>query len=821
MKSIVFSLFFLILSLISNAQSKTGNSISGTVLDAATQAPLEYGTVTVFQKGSKKPITGTTTDKSGTFNLTDIPAGIYTIVFENIGYNAVTMADVDVTKKDAIINLKNILLNVKQGTLETVKIVSKQKLIENKLDKLVYNAEKDITSQGGVATDLLKKIPQVSVDVDGNVQLAGNSGIKFLINGKPSAAFGSNIADVLQSIPSSQIKSIEVITNPGAKYDAQGLGGIINIILKTNTSKGYNANLSLTGGTQNENGSFNFNARKNDFGVSAFFSGSKRLATQNTNTSNRVTTENSITSNLDQLSQSSYTRGGYQTGAGFDWTYKKLNNFSGNFSYNVFGSNGHGYTNQALQPDVSSGMPAILTLINSENKYNNQSVDASLNYKRTFAKEGQELDASVSYNPGNSKGHSDADQFLLPADTIFYGNRSYNPAKTKESQFTLDYTQPFKNDVVLGVGSKISLYDINSNADVTSYQPSPKMYFADSALSNNLTYNQKVYAVYSELSFPVGKIFDAKVGGRYERTEINSYFSNAQQQANIPGYNTFVPSVFLSKKLGENQSIRLSYSKRIERPDYDDLNPFVNTSDPKNLSTGNPYLLPEIGNRYELGYSKDFGNFGSGMISLFYRENNHDIQPYVIYYPTYQVGDSVYSNVSVSTRQNIGKENNVGLNLFESFHFTPKLDVRTNVFFYWRHTINAIDVGFNNNSFNYRVNINATYQFTNTLVADFFGNFSSARHEAQGTYPSFTFYSTAIRKQFLKKKASIALTASNPFSQYLKMKTALQGTNFTVNGERKIPFRSIGLNFTWKFGKLEFKKKNDERDNNLNGPSSL
>jgi ferric enterobactin receptor len=818
MKKVLLVVFLIFSVGYISAQTKTANSIVGTVMDGASKQALPYGTVTIFKKGSKKAVTGTTTDKDGNFTLADVPSGIYSIVFENIGYKAFTLNDVDLTKKDAIVDLKNILLNVNQGTLEVVKVVSKTKLIENKLDKLVYNAEKDITSQGGVATDVLKKIPQVSVDVDGNVQLSGSSGVKFLINGKPSTAFGSNIADVLQSIPSSQIKSVEVITNPGAKYDAQGLGGIINIILKTNNTKGYNASISLTGGTRSENSSFNFNERNNNFGVSAFFSGNKRLPSNNSSNNYRVTTEGNTVSTLDQQSNSRYLREGYQTGAGFDWTYKKLNNFSGNFSYNLFESNGNGYTNQLLQQDVSS-TAAIASLINSGNKYVFKGIDAGLNYKRTFKKEGQELDAGFNTSPGNNNGHSYSEQYFLLPDSLYYGNKAYNPAKTTQSQFTIDYTQPLHGDVTLGVGGKISSYNINSSSDVNSYRPFIKDYFQDSSLSNNLTYKQKVYATYAEISFPVAKLFEVKVGGRYERTEINSYFSNAQQQVKIPGYNTFVPSLFLSRKIGENQSIRLSYSKRIERPDYGDLNPFVNTSDPKNLSTGNPYLQPEIGNRYELGYSNDFGKIGSGMVSLFYRTNDHDIQPYIIYYPSYLVGDSAYTNVSVSTRQNIGKENNIGLNLFGSFHFTTKLDVRTNAFFFWRHTINVIDPGYNNNSFNYRLNINATYQFTNTLVAEFFGNFNSARHEAQGTYPSFTYYSLAIRKQFWKKKGSLALTATNPFSEYLNQKTIVKGTNFTVNGERKIPFRSIGLNFTWKFGKLEFKKKTEDRDTNLNAPA--
>ena len=322
--------------------------------------------------------------------------------------------------------------------------------------------------------------------------------------------------------------------------------------------------------------------------------------------------------------------------------------------------------------------------------------------------------------------------------------------------------------------------------------------------------------MYSELSFPVAKLFDVKVGGRYERTNIQSYYSNAQQQVQVPGYNTFVPSLYLSKKLDDRQTIKLSFSKRIERPDYDDLNPFVNTADPKNISAGNPYLVPEIGHRYELGYNRDLGKIGSVMVNLFYRINDHDIQPYIVYYPSYKVGDSTYTNVAVSTRQNIGRENNTGLNLFGDLHLTPKLNIRGNVFLFYRHTINVIDKGYNTNSFNYRFNINASYQFTNSLLAEFFGNFNAARNEAQGKYPSFASYTTAIRKQFWKKKGSIALTTNNLFGEYLYQKTILFGPNFTVNSERKIPFRSIGINFTWKFGKLEFKKKAEENDPGLN-----
>ena len=275
----------------------------------------------------------------------------------------------------------------------------------------------------------------------------------------------------------------------------------------------------------------------------------------------------------------------------------------------------------------------------------------------------------------------------------------------------------------------------------------------------------------------------------------------------------------LLKKLNEDESIKFSYSKRIERPGYRDLNPFINTSDPKNITSGNLFLTPEIGNRYEIGYNKDLGKNGSFAVTAFYRINNHDIQNYIIYYPSLKIGDSTYTNVAVSTRENIGLEKNVGLSLFTNVNLTGKLNIRTNVFAFYRHTINVIDSGYNSNSFNYRLNMNVSYRFAEDFAGEFFGNFNSARHEAQGRYPSFITYTVALRKQIWKKKGSIALTAVNPFNEYVNRKTSVFGPGFTVSNLQRIPYRSIGINFTWKFGNLQFKKPKDDESINLNPPT--
>ena len=204
-------------------------------------------------------------------------------------------------------------------SLKEVTVNGERSIIENKIDKLVYNADRDLTSQGGVATDILKKIPEVSVDVDGNVELLGSSSIRFLINGKPSTIFGNNISDVLQSIPASQIQSIEVITSPGAKYDAEGIGGIINIILRKSTAEGINGNLSLTLGSRLENGVFDLNAHQQHFSANAFFGGNAQLPSATINSLNR-TSQDTLYKQTVQLIQSgttNFSRGGLQSGAGF------------------------------------------------------------------------------------------------------------------------------------------------------------------------------------------------------------------------------------------------------------------------------------------------------------------------------------------------------------------------------------------------------------------------------------------------------------------------------------------------------------------------
>jgi ferric enterobactin receptor len=805
-----FILLFLAVG--SNAYAQSGR-LSGQITDFLTGQPVEYAAVSLIDQMSHKTVTGTVSGVKGNFLLTGTKTGTYSMLIEAIGFLPFSK-DLILTDHGKPTDAGTIRLRRNTSSLQTVTVTGDQKLIENKIDKMVFNAEKDLTSQGGVATDILKKIPQVSVDVDGNVELAGSSSIRFLIDGKPSTAFGNNIADVLQSIPASQIKSVEVITNPGAKYDAEGLGGIINIILKHNTVRGINGSVSLTGASRNENGSLNLSVRDRNFGVNVFINGNARLPATTPLTSVRTSLDTASNTGviLDQDGSSRFYRYGIESGLSIDYSFYKKNNLTFSMSDNHFGATNKGSQNQSQTTLDSHGDPVSSLLSSSvtQSDFSIHTVNYSLDYKRTFRKEDRELEFGIHTSANHNNFNSVNTQYNQPANTPFYGTNNNNPGTETETEIVLDYTEPLSKKLILGVGGKMVFTDIHSNSNVLSLQTPSGNYLYDSTLSNYLLYKQQVYALYTELSFPVSGWFDAKAGLRYERTDLNPFFSDIPQQVSEPGYNTFVPSVFLSRKLNEKQTLKLSYSKRIERPDYRDLNPFINTTDPYNIATGNPYLQPEIGHRLELGWNYDLDAGGSFMISAFYRMNQHDIQPYVVYYAGLPVGDTVYKNVAVSTRQNIGTEKNLGVNLFSDLHLTPKFSVRTNIFLFYRRGINALDSNRNVESFNYRINMNLSYNFSGSLAGEFFANFNSPRNEIQGKYPSFSSYTVAFRKQLWKKKGSIALTGTNIFSEYINQPTELFGPNFTVNSNRKVPFRSVGINFTWKFGKLDFKKSKPE-----------
>ena len=816
----------LLLLSIFTAQAQTVNKatgkISGKIIDAQTGAPIEYTSIRLFSQDQNKLVNGVIADGKGVFKISNVPDGKYKVVFDFLGYQKVEKTEVVLNKDSRSITFDDIKLTSSQTTLQGVTITANKPLIENKIDKMVYNTEKDISSLSGVATDVLKKVPQIAVDIDGNVELQGNSNIRFLIDGKPSVLFGSNITDVLQSIPASQIQNIEVITSPGAKYDAEGTGGIINIILKKNKAMGFNGNLSLSGGTRLENGSLNLNMRHGNFGMNAFFSGNGQLLSTTVNKMDRKTQDSTTTTHLLQNGSSDFTRDGFQSGIGMDWDLTKRDNISATINYNYFeyASKGSSDRQTLLQNDLGSSLSDINDRILTSNKFHEYSYEWGLNYKRKFKKEGQDFEILLNSSNGNKYSSYDQTQEYLNPTTIYNSSFANNPGLENETNLSVNYVQPLGKDFELETGAKMTHDKINSTSDVFLLNTTTGIYDYSTTQSSFVNYNRNVYAGYLSLSFKLFKALDIKAGLRDEYSEAKADFLKTGF-INLKPANSVVPSIVFSRTLNETTNIKLSYSRRIQRPDYRDMNPFIDASDPKNISTGNQNLRPEIGDKLELSYSQSFKNGANINATLFYRGNKDDIQSYTQFFPTYKIGDSTYTNVALSTRENIGREDNYGVNVFASYPIKDKLEIRTNLSFFDRYIITGLSSGGNIHGINYRVNVNASYQVSSNLIMEAMGNFNSSRINAQGTMPSFTTYNFAFRKQFFNKKASFALTANNFFSKYINMKTELNGTNFAILNYRQMPFRSFGFNLTYKFGKMEFKNEQKGGDNNMMTPPGV
>jgi outer membrane receptor protein involved in Fe transport len=791
----------------------TTYQLSGKILDATTKQALEYVTISLLNS-NKKVINGSITNKKGEFILIKLSNGTYTLLIQSLGY---VDASQQVIIQNNALTLTAIELRSKSTDLNAITVTSKRLAIENKLDKTVFNVEKDISSQGGVATDALKKIPGVTVDIDGNVELLGNPSVKFLIDGKPSAIFGNSVADALQSIPNSQIQSIEVITSPSAKYDASGTGGIINIILKKSKIEGFNGNISMAAGTRLENASLNTSYKKGNFGINAYFSGNAQLTASSPNGLDRLTSTN--TQRLLQESTTDVNRNGYKTGLSIDWALNKTTSMTAAMGFNHFGFKNHGTTNQhSIVYDVNgSELSNTASNRNADNSLSVTDFENSMAFRKKFKKEGQELEIAYNGTFGKNTTAYTQQQFYTGNSNAFAGAYSTNPGKENEVNLELNYTHPITKSTVLETGFRTTFQSIISNADVFTLNANTGVFSKDNLQSYASDYKRTIYAGYASANFSLSDNIEVKAGARYEYTISKADYSTAHNVA-IPNYANLAPSLMIGYKLPYQQSIKLAYSYRIERPDFRDLNPFINLADPHNITTGNPNLQPEVGNQVQLGYNKNYENGGNLNMVAYYQRNSPDIKPFTTYYATYKVGDSTYNDVTLTTRTTISAEVRAGVNLSGSLPINSKVTMRPNIQLFNRHLNNPYAVPSITDAFGFRVNLNLSYQYSKTLVAEVFGNYNLGM-KWQGKQADVYAYTFAIRKQFNNNKSSFGFIAVNPFNRYIYQKSQQLTQDFTANIYRNVPYRSFGITFTYKFGKVKISKVKEPENFNYAPPS--
>lgn len=780
--------------------------ISGILIDSTSRQPIEFATIMLVNAQTQEQVDGLTSDEKGEFKFTEVPLGRYQMVLSFIGYASKTIANVVLSPEKPDYNANTIYLIPESYSLQGVEIVAEASIVENKIDKLVYNAEKDASTMGGDASDVLSRVPMLSVDVDGGVSLRGSSNIQILINGRPSAIFSGGVAEALKSIPAEQIKSIEVITSPSARYDGEGSAGIINIITRKKAPQGFTGNVSASTGTRFNNGNLGLNYAKGRFGLS--FSGGFRGNPSRPSISEfeRLDFLDTGVRTLTQNGEGDGKNFGGRANLELSYDINAYNRISSNVNFGRRGRESTNFTD-ALFIDPAANIRQEYTRESFGDRQSN-GLDWSFDYRRTFAKPERELTFAVQL-----ENDRDLVENLVKQsgnDPSLERNESNgNRARNAETLLQLDYIHPFGKKVKFETGIKGVFRNIYSDFDYRNFDPTSQTFVLDELRSDQFDYGQDVYAGYGSFNIELSERWGLLAGVRYEGTSISGDYDNPERQPFTFNYGNLLPSTTLNYKLSELSSVKFSYGQRIQRPDEDFVNPYVAITDPRDITVGNPLLLPEVTNQYELTFStaaKAFNfNFGT-----FYRATSDIIE---------SILSVIDDGVSLTTYQNIGKSSTMGGNIFTSVKLQDKLQLRGNatvIHYSGEGVINGQRLS--NSGTYWNGNLNLSYTFSKSFRAEVNGFYSAPRVGLQGTRAAFTRSSFAVRKDIWKKKASIGVVAVQPFAKYLRFPNQLKGSNFEQFSQNAVAQRSYGISFSYRFGKLDFKERKDgDREESRDG----
>ncbi|QHT68286.1 TonB-dependent receptor [Rhodocytophaga rosea] len=774
--------------------------ISGTVTDASNSEPVAYATVALMQPSSKTPVDGAVADENGKFSITKVAEGDYKVVISFIGYEDKVIDNIKVSDNKAEINLGTIKVSPTVQELNEVTVQGQKDLIEEKVDRTVYNAENDATNRGGDATDVLRKVPMLSVDLDGNVSMRGSQNLKVLINNRPSTITAGSVADALKQIPSDMIKSVEVITSPSAKYDAEGSGGIINIITKKNNLQGFSLNVDGSAGTRGSDlrmqGSYNKGKMGFTLGGGGRFGYNIKGEFDNTQQTYSYDESGILTGTFLNTQQAS-TRNQFLFGRyNFGWDYNINKNNYLNASVQFGARNRNTYQDnlftQSYQNDAFIG--SGLRNVDVSDLSNN--VDVNLNYTHNFSKPGQELSILSQYSRNNATNNFI--NSVLQEDDLSITSRlkNLNESYNQETTVQIDYQTPLAKNQMLELGAKDIIRQVTSNftyyaADGPTGEYVP---LTDTRLTNVFNYDQNVTSGYLSYTLNFLKDYTLKAGSRYEYTTINAKFQQEQDEITIPSYGTLVPSVNISKKLKNGNTLKAAYNRRIQRPSLQFLNPNVQASNPLSETVGNPDLRPEFTNNYEVGYNT-YIKKTSLSFSAFMRNTTGSIQA-----NRTPVGDVIRT-----TYENIGKEDAYGLSVFGNVSLSNKLSFNAGTDMYYAVLNNNVSNAMykaSNEGFVYNIRGMGSYTIGDGWGLQLFGFYRGRQVQLQGFQGGFGIYSLSLRKEFNDKKASIGFGAENFFTTAVKMRSELASpilTQSSVNTMRNMSFK---VTFSYRIGKM-------------------
>ncbi|RPA68873.1 TonB-dependent receptor [Cyclobacteriaceae bacterium YHN15] len=772
--------------------------ISGKVTEKGSDEPVPYAAVSLLEIESGKSIAGAVADFEGEFIITNFGNGKYQVVISFMGYETFSTPVLTISESNPTINIGTLALTSDAVALQEVTVMGQRDLIEEKVDRTIYNAENDKTLIGGDATDVMRRVPMLSVDMDGNVSMRGSSNILVLINGKQSAIVATNVSEALKQIPAEEIKAIEVITSPSAKYDAEGTGGVINIVTKKNNLQGATLNINSSAGIRGSNLGLNASLKQGKMGwtlggfgragynILGFFENDQLVTNADGSTLN-------ILQNADTRSNMMFGR----YNLGWDYDIDKYNFLTASVSFglrNMRNNQDNLFTETFAEEMLVS---SLLRDVNVNNLSNN--VDVNFNYTKTFEKPMKEFSISSLYSQNNQTNDFINSLYNGTFDDIANRIKNNNLGRNQEFTVQLDYVTPVgsgKNQI-LEYGAKNILR--RAQSDFSYFQAEGadgEFILVDNvALSNEFSYDQNVTAGYASYTTSFLKNYSLKAGLRYEYTNINADFRTAEVETNIPSYGLFVPSLNLSRKMANGNMIKAAYNRRVQRPFLNFLNPNVNAANPQQITQGNPLLDPELTDNYELSYS----TFTKGMtlnFTTYFRNTTGSIQP---------VRTVLDDDIIFTTYENIGYEKAYGLSIFSNINLSGKFSLNGSIDTYYANLDNGLEdplYAASNNGFVLSGRLFANYSLPKNWQLQAFGFARGRQVQLQGFGGGFGMYSLNINKQFNERKGSIGFGAENFFTSVFTIKNELQTP--TIMQQSTIGMRNMNfkINFNYRIGKL-------------------
>ncbi|QNF32002.1 TonB-dependent receptor [Adhaeribacter swui] len=765
----------------------TGN-IKGIIQDSLKQEPLGYVTVILFETGKKDPVKSTLSRDNGSFELSGLPAKSYQLVLAFVGYQNKKINISPFTSSNSVVDLGKINMSSASKQLKEVEIVTERPLVKQDIDKITYDVDADPESKTLTALDMLRKVPLITIDAEDNIELKGNSNYRVLVNGKTSSLFVRNPKDVFKSMPASSIKNIEVITNPPSKYEAEGVGGIINIITHKKTMGGYNGSLNIGAGQpQSYQVGGYVTAKVKKFGATGnyFFNDYKSPAGRN-----NLFRRDNANNQLIQTGENQF-QGDYQYAGGeLSYEIDTLNLLTANLGFNL-GRNSNDLTQKVQNFNSTNTLTQAYDRLNDGNGQW-RGFDVGLDYQKTFKRNKEQI-LTLSYKYNQNGDDSFSDFSLVPVENFTDGriSKTENKGKTNEQTFQADYVQPIKKQT-LEVGVKSILRNSQSDYYYSNLDESTQSYIIDPAQTNSFEYQQDIYAAYTSLSLKKDK-WGLKIGSRLEETQINANFKSSDEVVKQDYFN-LIPSIALSRQLKGTTSVKASYTQRIERPGLWFLNPYRNQIDPRNISYGNPNLQPATNHAFDVSYST-FVKGSSINGSLFYNFTNESIQQFT----------TLNGDTAITTFGNIGKNHTVGISLNGNVNITKRLNVNINGSTNYVQLSSILqgkpveNTGFTANVFGYAsYRLDKGWRFSANLGVN------SPRIMLQGTSASYAYHSFSVNKQLFKgEKGSVNFSISSPFQKNRRWRNEIQDLQFYQVQESYYVMRRFNLSFNYRFGKLQ------------------